>query len=96
MKIELTLDNAYTNKYCMEAQAEEINGADILDYFSTDQLEELMGIWTKSLKSGGKIILGGTDIFMLAKNVLNRSKELVDINKVLFRRPNTINIHRVN
>lgn len=90
MKIELSIDNAYVNKYCMEAQAESINGGDILDYFSTDELEELLDIWIKALKVGGQIIIGGTDIFLLSKNAINRSKELIDINAVLFKRDNPI------
>lgn len=90
MKIELSVDNAYVNKYCMDAQAESINGGDILDYFSTDELEELMGIWIKALKIGGKITLGGTDVFLLSKNAINRSKELIDINAILFKRDRPI------
>ena len=87
MKIKLTAENADVNKYCMEAQAEEIEGPDILDLFSTDELEQLMGVWEKALKVGGKIILGGTDIFLLSKNIINRKIELVDINNILYGSP---------
>ncbi len=86
MKINLSKDNAYTQDYCLEAQAELIYGPDILDCFSTSELENLLPIWTKSLRVGGKIIIGGTDIYILAKNTINRTKELVDINEILFNR----------
>lgn len=90
MRIVLTTENAEVNKYCMEAQADEIYGPEILDYFSTDELEELMEIWAKALRVDGKITIGGTDLFILCKSAVNRNKELVDINNILFGRTNVI------
>jgi hypothetical protein len=90
MRINLSVENVEVNQYCMEAQADEIYGPLILDYFSTDELEELMELWAKALRVGGKITIGGTDLFILCKNAINRNKELVDINSILFGRTNAI------
>ena len=90
MKINLNKENAYIDKYCLEAQAELIFGPEVLDYFSTSELENLVPIWAKSLRVGGKIVLGGTDLYILAKNAVNREKELVDINEILFNRNNEL------
>jgi hypothetical protein len=90
MKIVLTAENAEVNKYCMEAQADEIYGPQVLDYFSTDELEELMPLWAKALRVDGKITIGGTELFILCKNAVNRNKELAEINNILFGRTNAI------
>jgi hypothetical protein len=90
MKINLNKENAYIDKYCLEAQAELIFGPEVLDYFSTSELENLVPMWAKSLRVGGKIVLGGTDLYILAKNAINREKELVDINEILFNRNNEL------
>lgn len=86
MKITLTAENAKTNEFCMDAQAELIYGPEILDHFTTNDLEDLVPIWTNSLRSGGKIVLGGTDLYILCKSVLNRNVELSDVNRMLFHR----------
>lgn len=73
-------------EFCMEAQCTEIYAPDILDYFSIGNIEKIVPMWAKLLCPGGKIIIGGTDFYILAKLGLRREFDLTEINNKLFKK----------
>lgn len=74
-------------EFCMEAQCTELYAPNIMNHFSIEDLEKIVPIWTKLLCPGGKIIIGGLDIYILAKVITKRNKSLMQINKALFEEP---------
>lgn len=74
-------------EYCMEAQATEIYAPTIMDIFQTSEIEEIIPQWAKLIRPGGKILLGGTDMYILARTALSRIYDLGTLNDVLFKKP---------
>ncbi len=74
-------------EYCMEAQCTELYGPSILEIFTTTELEEIIPKWAKLIPPNGKIILGGTDLYILSKEAIRRVKDIGTINELLFNKP---------
>lgn len=70
--------------FCMEAQCSEIYAPDILNNFTVSDIEYILPLWTKLLRPNGQLIVGGTDVYILAKAITSRKLHLVDINKKIF------------
>lgn len=70
--------------FCMESQCTVFYAPLILDMFATPEIEQLIPRYGRLIKKGGKIILGGTDIYLLAQSAISRSKDLGTINNILF------------
>ena len=73
-------------EFCMEAQCTELYAPDILDSFSVNDIEKMVPVWAKLLCPGGKIIVGGTDFYILAKSGLRRELTLPEVNNKLFKK----------
>lgn len=76
-------------EFCMEAQCSEIYAPNILNTFSVSDIEKNIPTWAKLLKPEGTMIVGGIDVYILAKAITDRKMSLVDINNMIF--PNKIN-----
>lgn len=70
-----------------ECQCSEIYAPEILDAVEIKLGAQLMEVWTRLLGLNGKIFLGGTDPYLLAKISINRGINLKDLNDILFNRP---------
>lgn len=70
--------------FCMEAQCSEIYAPDILNYFTVSDIEYVLPLWVKLLKPNGKMIVGGIDIYVLARAINKRQLHLIDFNKKIF------------
>lgn len=77
-------------EYCMEGQATEIYAPSILEIFKVTDLEQIIPEWAKLLAGGGKLILGGTDFYILAREGIRRAKDLGMLNEILFNKPHSI------
>lgn len=77
-------------EYCMEAQCTELYGPSILEIFTTSEIEEILPKWSRLICPNGKIVLGGTDLYILSKESLRRAKDLGSINDILFNKPYAI------
>ena len=71
-------------EYCMEAQCTEFYAPSILDVFTTAEIEQLIPKWAALVGPGSKITLGGTDLYVISKSALKRTKDLGTINDVIF------------
>jgi hypothetical protein len=52
-------------------ECEQILATDVLDDFNTDAMPELIHALVSKLRMGGELSLGGTDIRLLCKSILN-------------------------
>jgi len=71
-------------EYCMDGQCTELYGPTILDIFTVGELEIIIPKWAKLIAGNGKMILGGIDFYIMAKEGLRRAKDIGTINEILF------------
>jgi len=62
----------------------EILAPHILDYLPISHMQPLVQMWIKKLRKGGKLILGGTDLYEICKNVMNGNANTVQANLLLY------------
>jgi len=67
-----------------KAECTEIIGEDIIDYISYDKIQEVVTGYVSKLRHGGRIILGGTDIFEVAKQCITQSNPVQKTNQLLY------------
>ena len=58
-------------KFAGDAQCTEILGDDTLDFVSVDKIKELVTLFIKKLRHGGRLILGGTDLYSVCQDIFN-------------------------
>ena len=73
-------------EYCSEAQCTHLYAPTILEIFRTNEIEEILPKWATLIPPGGKITLGGTDLYMVARSAIRRDKDLGTINDMLFQK----------
>lgn len=92
MKIQITLDQplksgykkASINDTFFNGQLSEIYCPDILDSLTLDEIEEKLTLLLEYLGSGGKIIVGGTDVYIMADAIKHRNQTISNINHIIF------------
>ena len=52
-------------------ECDVIMANDAVDMFTIDKLQELLGLLASKLRLNGELVIGGTDIRILCKNVIN-------------------------
>lgn len=78
-KNPLTLD-----EYCDKNECEEIYGPYILNYIGPDKLLDVTAHYISKLRHGGKILLGGTDLYNVAVKIVNGDVSFMDSNRLLY------------
>ena len=70
----------------MEGQCTHLYAPSIMDLFRTPELEKIIPRWAKLIAPNGKILLGGTDLYILCREAIRREKDLGQINDILFEK----------
>lgn len=78
------------NDCCYNGQATEIYGPVILDSIEGNQIENLIKSLSDLLSFNGKIIIGGTDPHILARQLVDRNISVAEFNHLLFSEKNLI------
>lgn len=65
------------------AECEEIFASDIMDYIPSEIVYDTLKNYVSKLRHGGRIILGGTDLVLLSKEIVTHRLNLVEANKIL-------------
>jgi len=73
------LSNMIDDNECLEILAPEM-----IDYIPINQMETIIGAWVKKLRHGGKIILGGKDIYEIAKRIVRGEFDTKVANLVMY------------
>lgn len=76
-------DLADLSFFVEDAEATEIVARDILDFYDKSLWERTLDGWIKKLRHGGKIVVGGVDIYEVSKAVSNYSISTADANRLL-------------
>ncbi len=66
-----------------ESECTEILADDLLDYIPADEIMASLEYWVKLLRHGGKLIVGGTDLYEVSKAVSNQTLNIKEANEVL-------------
>lgn len=66
------------------AECREIIAEEIIDYIPIDKMLDVITHYVSKLRLGGKIVLGGTDIIELSKDILRQNKTMVEANHEIF------------
>jgi hypothetical protein len=56
------------DKYVDNSEANEILAYDVIDYIPLDRHEEVIENWVGKIRIGGRIVIGGTDLFEVCKS----------------------------
>ncbi len=66
-----------------DSECTEILADDILDYIVAKNIHPSLEYWTKLLRHGGKLIVGGTDLYEVAKAIVNQSLKIREANELI-------------
>ena len=67
----------------MDSECKEIIAEDILDYLEKEDARAALSNWVSKLRHGGKIIVGGTDIYEACKQFYHRVIPLDEFNRII-------------
>lgn len=67
-----------------DSQCEEILALNVIDYISVANLDATVQLWVKKLRHGGIIKISGTDLFLVAKAIDNKSMDISTANLHLY------------
>ena len=74
---KLNIDDVASSNECTEISAE------VLDYIPSQHMLDVIKNYTSKLRHGGKIVFGGTDMMMVAKDIVTQRLNLVQANEIL-------------
>ena len=77
----------YFWKYTLQYQPTEIYAPTIIDALNVDFINEFIEKIADYIRPGGKVVLGGTDLYIACKHALSRNVDLYTINQILFNKP---------
>lgn len=76
-------DYRLLDNWCEDAEAREIRGDDVLNYLHASEVYNVLKHYVSKLRRGGRVVLGGTDFFELAKQYTLGQVTLNDVNKLV-------------
>ena len=74
------------------SECKEILADEILDFISAKDTFVILEYWSKLLRHGGYLIVGGTDLYEVSKAVSNQTLNIREANEIL----HGIDIKRIN
>jgi len=66
-----------------DAEATEILALDIIDFLPPESIEAAIGHWVSKLRHGGKIAIGGKDLWQISKALYQKILDLEEANEVI-------------
>lgn len=69
---------------CGQAEATEICAPEMMDYIHSNDIMNVLKNWVSKLRHGGRIIVGGTDLYEVSKGVVSGQLDTVSGNKTLY------------
>lgn len=84
---------AHTDGVAYPSQADEIYGPTVLNYIPLLEVMVYVDKYKKILRSGGELIIGGIDCYILSKLTLSRDLTEKQYNELLFSDPKFKAVH---
>lgn len=66
-----------------ECEATEILAINVLDYLDIHKVKSTLDHWISRLRHGGKIVIGGTDMYAVCKSFTNYNIDINEVNSLL-------------
>ncbi len=80
------IDFRNLDSVCDTSECTEINAPDILNFIHGSDLMNTLQNWVMKLRHGGKIIIGGSDLFECCKSVVLGQISVSDANLVFYNK----------
>tara|TARA_Y100001938_G_C8081944_1_gene429685 strand:- start:352 stop:828 length:477 start_codon:yes stop_codon:yes gene_type:complete len=71
------------DKYCDDCELSELIATDVIDYVPHSENKKTLENWIKKIRIGGKIVIGGIDMFEVCKSVSLYEIDTFDANILL-------------
>jgi len=71
------------DKYVDAAEADEVLAMDVIDYIPTIQTKDALTNWISKLRIGGRIVIGGVDIYSISKSIADCSLDIPLANLII-------------
>ena len=81
-----------------DAECSEFIAEDVLDYLESSEADKVLNHWIGKLRRGGKIVVGGTDVYEASKMFYQQKIDLEEFNKLVhgaFSQPWDVRLHNV-
>lgn len=72
-----------------DSECTEILAPNIIDFIPLNSLYLTIQNYIKKLRKKGEIILGGTDVYMLARDIAAKTRHPTEVNQYIFGGPNS-------
>ena len=76
-------DISNLDKYADDAELDELSAIDVIDYLPLNSCEQSLSNWFKKIRIGGKIIIGGIDLFEVSKSFSQYRIDLSEANLLI-------------
>ena len=67
-----------------DAEAEVIIANDVINFLPKPTVLSTIDHWLRKLRHGGRIVIGGTDLYELARDICKQSVDLKTVNNTLY------------
>ena len=76
-------DVSNLDQYADDAELDELSAVDVIDYFPLNSCEDSLSNWFKKIRIGGKIIIGGVDLFEVCKSFSQYRIDITEANRLI-------------
>ena len=66
-----------------DSEATEILALDVIDFLEPDSIEKTISHWVSKLRRGGKIVIGGRDLWQISKAVYYKLIDIKEANEAI-------------
>ena len=96
-KILVRDDVSNLDKYADDSELTELIAIDVIDFIPANKTSEVIDNWVKKIRIGGKIVIGGVDLFEVCKCLSQYKIDTYDANALIHGNQNKpYMIRRVN
>lgn len=82
--IRTRADICNLDEFVDDAEAEDLIALDVIDFLPSPELDNIIDNWTRKIRHGGTITIGGVDLREVAKAFLDQELTLQDTNQLLY------------
>lgn len=69
---------------CGQAECKEICAPEMMDYVHCGEVMNVLKNWVSKLRHGGRIVVGGTDLYEVSKGIVAGQVDTVNSNKTIY------------
>lgn len=81
-------DVSNLDKYADDSELTELIAVDVIDFIPANKTSEVIDNWVKKIRIGGKIVIGGVDLFEVCKCLSQYKIDISDANALIHGQQN--------